>query len=411
MSAVWTITKGATALSLLADPYYLADELPLGTVPRAFDVLTGPTVDLPQIANYRTSDVRVLPWKCEVYGDDGQDLEDNLNALFDVLPGAGETATITIGRTDGTATAELELLAVSDLDAPYIYRRDMGRAAIVSCRLVCAPYTTSATDTLYSASAISLPCVLDLSAMTGQHEAPLELVLNAATADLHHVVAGVYPDEDAVIADFVKQAVVLTWSAGAAAADANGYPDGVGNTVWKTNSASAVYADIDVTSYEPGTYAVYANASRDSGADPAQVYTAYTDEVDIEGTDLRRHLLGYVSLPCSTVRGSATSSLRVYLISDGTDYVYLNTIELIPASWGITGWHHATTTESADELRFADGIVYADDVASLAYATGDRELFALGGVLILTGEAEAEAPLLAVTASLEYTPRWEQMPS
>jgi glycerophosphoryl diester phosphodiesterase len=538
MSAVWTITKGSTALSLLADPYYLADELPLGTVPRAFDILTGPTVDLPQIANYRTSDVRVLPWRCEVYGDDGQDLEDNLNALFDVLPRAGETATITIGRTDGTATAELELLAVSDLDAPYTYRRDMGRAAIVSCRLVCAPYATSATDTLYSAEAVSLPCVLDLSAMTGQHEAPLEF---AAAGHLHQAVAGVYPDGAATIADFIHKAVDLSWSAGVADIDANGYttdvgythkvadattiaaPDGsddatdralanelksdlnthmasttyhlaadtaistadatddatfialtqaldvkwkahaasttvhggiaddvalaavtalalaaspdkaacrtycnalkpihaahllattdVGHAVWKTNSASAVYADIDVTSYEPGTYAVYANARRDTAASPAQVYTAYTDEVDIEGTDLRRHLLGYVSLPCETVRGSATSSLRVYLISDGTDYVYLNTIELIPASWGIAGWHHGTTTETVAELRWDDGIVYADDAASLAYAIGDRELSVLDGALVVTGESDAEAATIATALSVSYDPRWEQLPA
>ena len=207
MSAVWTITKGATALDLLASDYHLADELPLGTVPRSFEVLGGPGVDLPQITGYRTSDARVLPWRCEVYGDDGQDLEDNLNALFDVLPREGETATITIGRTGGDSTAELRLLAVADLDCAYGYKRDMGRAATVTCKLYCEPFTTSPTDTLYTASAISLPAVLDLSAMTGLHEAPLDIVLNAATANLHQVVMGVYPDEDAVIADFVHEEI------------------------------------------------------------------------------------------------------------------------------------------------------------------------------------------------------------
>lgn len=337
---------------------------------------------------------------------------------LEVTARAGGTCTADLDwyASDDTYISSTEIKALSAITADARYAAVGAAPAAAAYARVSVAWSgaTGACEAIVydvdsGAHLISLPATIVLSAMHGQHEAPLELVL--AGTDLHHVAAGVYPDETAVVADFIHEAVDLSWSAGVAAADANGYPDGAGNTVWKTNSASAIYADIDVTGYEPGTYAVYANASRDAAASPAQVYTAYTDEVDIEGTDLRRHLLGYVSLPCETVRGSATSSLRVYLISDGTDYVYLNTVELIPASWGITGWHHGTSSESADELRFADGIVYADDTASLAYATGDRELAALGGALVVTGEAEVEAATVSAEVAIEYAPRWEQLPS
>lgn len=257
----------------------------------------------------------------------------------------------------------------------------------------------SAAETLYSASALSVPGVLDLSPMTGTMKSPLNVALNAATANLHQIVAGVYPDAPQPITKFVLKAATLTWSAGAAAADANGWPDGVGNTVWKTNAAAGVYTDIDVSDYLPGTYALYANVCRDAGASPASIGTPY-GTVDIEGTDLRRQFVGLVSLPCAVVRGSAASTLRVTLCGDGTDYAYVNTIEIVPVSWGAFSWHHGTAASSCDELRLEDGIVYADNVASPVYVTLGNELRVLGGTLVITGEGTAEAPTLDVEVTL-----------
>jgi hypothetical protein len=409
---ILTLTKGANAVDLTTAPYSLiAEDIDLGGVTRDPSYDATPTADLAVFKATRTNEPRRIPLSVWVRESDADTLAASVNALISCLPDDSTTATLTVGATGASGTVEATARAVDGLvEKPYTKLEDGHCIGRVSFTLACDPWLLSPTDTLYSASAVTLPCVLDLSAMQGQHAAPLDLVLNATTANLHQVVAGVYPDDSAVIADFVHEAATLTWSGGAAAADTNGYPDGTGNTVWSTNSAAGVYTDLDVTDYLPGTYAIYANVARQSAASPATIATAYTTAVAIEGTDLRRHLLGYVALPCSTVRASATSSLRVTLTSDGTDYVYCNTIEVIPASWGIAGWHHSTTSSSADELRWADDVVYADDVASLAYATDDRALSAFGGALVVTGEGTTEAATLAVTATIDYDPRWEQLP-
>lgn len=408
-AAVYTITKGAVALDLLAGDYYIAAELPIGNSPRSFEILSGPGMDLPRISAYHTSDARVVPFTCEVTGDDGQTLEDNLDALYTVLPGPGETATITVGRSDGDYTGTITVLAIDGLECRYDYSRDMAAFALVTCNLLCDPWVYGATDTLYDASAVTLPCVLDLSAMLGDHAAPLALLLDATSANLHQVVAGVYPADAQPVSTFVREAVDLTWSGGAADVDANGWPDGVGNTLWKTNAAAGVSADIDVSDFIEGTYAIYANVKRDAACDPATIETTYTAPVDIEGTDLRRHFLGLVSLPCAKVRGAATSTLRVTLKGDDTEYVYVNTVEFIPCHAGLIGWHHGTAGSSADKLRWEDEVVYADDAASLGYSLADREIIAKGGTLVITGEATTEAPTLAVATTVTYAPRWEQL--
>ncbi len=220
-------------------------------------------------------------------------------------------------------------------------------------------------------------------------------------------VAGIYPESGVAITKFVRKAVDLSWDTGSATTDSAGWPDGTGNTLWRTNSSSGATASVDVTDLGPGSYAVFANAKRDSGADPATVATSVTEAVDIDGTSLRRHLLGIVSLPLTAVRGSATSSLAVVLTSDGTDYAYLNTVEFVPVSWGCWGWHHATPASSCDELCLEDGVTYADDAASLAYVQLGQQLKSLGGTLVVTAEGTTAAPVLVATASVEYAARWQ----
>lgn len=409
-AAACTLAKSGTTIDLLAGDYALVKYLPIGAVPRDFGVLSGSGVDIATVTRTDKSAPRVVRLVVEVSGTDGQDCEDNLNDLIAVLPDTGETATLSVTRTDGDAAVTLTVLAASDLECDYDLARDAGPRATLTVDLACEPYAYGAAATLYSASAVTVPCVLSLADMTGLHAAPLSVLLDATTANLHHVAAGVYPDASATIAKFVLETVDLAWSAGAADTDANGYPDGTGNTVWKTNAAAGVYADVDVTDFEPGSYAVYVNARADADATVATLETTYTAAVDIESADLRRHLLGIVSLPCSAVRGSATSSLRVTMKGDDTYYAYANTVEFIPLSWGFAGWHHTTTTSYADKLRFEDGICYADDIASVAYMMGDGEIISRGGTLVVTGEGTAEAANVAVTATVTYTPRWEQFP-
>jgi len=344
----------------------------------------------------------------------GASLDATLAVVAAIADEVRDLATITVGLDGSAYTGQLVPKIGECVEVPLEHPAETelihAHRTVIDVVVEREAPVYGAADQLYTAAALTIPAVRDLSAMKGQMAAPLDLLLDATATNLHQVVAGVYPDAPAGLAKFILEAVDLSWSAGAADTDANGYPDGAGNTVWKTNAADGVYTDVDVTDFLGGSYAVYANVRRDTDCDPATIGTPYGG-VAIEGTDLRRQLVGLVSLPCSSVRGSATSTLRITLKGDDTDYAYCNTIEIIPVSWGYVGWHHTTPGSSADTLRFADGLVYADDVASLAYSIDPTSLLALGGTLVVTGEGTAEAPTLAVAATVTYLPRWEQLPA
>jgi len=389
----------------------------LGKPSRVAAEYGGPGVDIATLGAVDTSAHVEARFRIRVTGASLDATAAKVAAIADEVR---DLATITVGL-DGSAytgtivptigeCVEVPLEHPADAELIHAYRTTVD----VIVRREAPLY--GATDPLFTAEALSVPAVRDLSAMKGQMAAPLDLLLDATTANLHQLVCGVYPDAPHAITKFVLEAVDLTWyatgggaPAGSAAADANGWPDGVGNTLWKVNTLVGDYTDVDVTDYAGGTYALYANCKRDAGASPATIETTYTDPVTVEGTDLRRQLVGLVSLPCASVRGAATSTLRVTLCGDGTDYVYCNTLEFIP--WPFVGWHHATPASSVDKLRFEDDLVYADDVASLAYSIDPTSLITLGGTLVITGEGTAEAPTLAVTATVAYEPRWEQLPS
>jgi len=380
----------------------------LGKPQRVRPQYGGPGVDIAVAGPVDESAWAIARWTIELSDTSGDGVSARVAALAAELR---DLSAITVGMPNSAYTGTLTPKNAECLERPITAISPVAFAETVEVIVEREAWVYGATETPYDAEAVTIPCVLSLAAMLGDAPAPLNLLLEATAADLHQVVAGVYPDAPAALEKFVLEAVDLSWSAGAADTDANGYPDGAGNTVWKTNAAAGVYTDVDVTDYLPGTYALYANVKRDAGASPATIETPYTDPVTIEGTDLRRQLVGIVSLPCATVRGAATSTLRLTMKGDDTDYVYCNTLEIIPVSWGYVGWHHTTPGSSADTLRFADGLVYADDAASLAYAIDPTSLLALGGTLVIIGEGTAEAPTQAAETTVSYEPRWEQLPT
>ena len=389
----------------------------LGKPTRSAESLGGPGVDIARAGALDVSAWAEAHFTIAIGGADVDDVTARVAALANELR---DLSAIIIGLK-GSAHTGMLIPTRTDcveipLESPWDSRLMNAHKTAVEIVVQREPWVYGAVTALYAAQALSLPAVLNLSAMLGQAAAPLNLLFDAATANLHQLVCGVYPDAPVALSKFILKAVDLTWyatgggaPAGSAVAEANGWPDGAGNTLWKVNTLVGDYTDLDVTDFMGGSYALYANVRRDAGASPATIETPYGDAVAIEGTDLRRQLVGLVSLPCASVRGAATSTLRVTLCGDGTDYAYCNTLEIIPTP--LVGWHHVTPASYADTLRFADGFVYADDVASLGYRTNDAELIALGGTLVITGESTAEAPTLAVTASAEYVPRWEQLPS
>ena len=111
----------------------------------------------------------------------------------------------------------------------------------------------------------------------------------------------------------------------------------------------------------------------------------YQDAVAIPSTSLQLLPLGVVMLPTRAVRGAVPNNLIVYLAGDGTNYGYVNAFFLIPASFGgLIGWR---STGHAHELRWEDGMVYADDAAALSGSlNGGRPIIGKGGALVAVAE-------------------------
>jgi len=408
-SPLYTLSKGASSLDLLASPY-LATSMYPGNVPRSIALEGGgPTDDLPQVGYISMSGERRIPLSVEVWGTTGDSCEANVRALIDMLPKVrGETSTLSIRRADGTNTCKATVLAVENLNCDYEHVRHVRYRALLTCDLICQPYLYSASaQTLYNAHTFALPAVVDLTAQIGQYRAPLDIAVTASGGGLARVFAGLYADATAAIGLFVRKAVDLAWSGGAAAADAAGYPDGVGNTVWGSNAAAGVYADIDDTAMAPGEYLIVANCKATT-ANHAYAAVGGLDWVAIPSTSLDLLVLGIVTLPYKTVRSGGASALRVYLQGDGsTNYAYLNYVALLPCP--VLGWKKASG--GATTVRVENGLFYVDNIADLSDLVGARQVSALGGELVMLGTTTTPAPTRNLDVSISATARWEQFPA
>lgn len=401
------LTKGASSVNLNAAPYHVAmEQRDYGGVPRATDVVAGD--DLPRFGRTRHGAARLVPYVIEVSGADRDALEANKAALLEVLPDDDMAATLTIGPTAGSTTGELTARAVDGpIIGPYTFAEDVGYRAQVSFVLACDPYVVAPTETLADAAAVTTPAAVSLAAQTGQFPAPLDLLVSGSS--LVAIYAARYPDAAAPLSRFVIRAVNLSWSGGAAAPDAAGYPDGVGNTLWGTASTGGVSAAIDVTGYEPGEYHLFCRGKSSNAAGVVFAQHQYGRPVRLTGTTLALYHLGVVTLPTAAVRGAGTATLAVTLTGDGTHLAYANTFVLLPASLGgCVGWRSSV---AAGSITFADGIVYAGNVAALADAFGAETVRGLGGALVIVAERTPPAPTTSVNLTVTDKPRHEQFPA
>ncbi|MDD4868523.1 MAG: hypothetical protein PHQ28_15855, partial [Mycobacterium sp.] len=267
--------------------------------------------------------------------------------------------------------------------------------------LICTFDTEAITeDVLWAPGAYELESL-------GQFAAPVEGTFDAMGSELAALYAGVYEDVTASIADFAIEAVDLPWSGGSATTDSAGYPDGAGNTVQRNQSATEIYADLVVTGYEDGEYLFLAK-SKATAANAGTIRHAYCDAVDIPTTALALLNLGMVTLPCSSVRGTAASTLRVYLAGDGTNYGYVNVFFLVPASRGLIAWQ--MSSGHAHAITHDGRIIYADDVADFEHAPGPKPLITRGGLLVVVAEQATPEPVTGLVTTLTTRPRYAQLP-
>jgi hypothetical protein len=347
-------------------------------------------------------------FRIRIHGDDAEDLDARIAAWRAQVPhplnGVSEN-TFTYGlpgRTSVvTGTVLYSKVAVPSITHLYV----AGDQAVLELHLTRRPHLTTPAQLIHDATGLDSPALASLAAMTTEYETPLALGLTAPGADLQRLYAAIVPS-GLTIADLVLHAVTdLTWSAGAAAAEVAGYPDGVGNTCWRTNALAGAYTDIADTDFAPGEYIVLLNA-KGTTANTAYAKVGSLPYVAIPTTALALLVLGTVTLPYQTVRGSGTSALRVTIKGDdGANYAWVNYVALLPAP--VLGW---AATSAAASLYADDGAFYADDIADRSHVVSPSKLRAAGGSVAVLSQGSTAAPTLHTHLTASATPRHAQFP-
>jgi hypothetical protein len=386
-------------------------EMELGIPKREAAEYGGPGFDIARLGAVDMSGLVESRFVIDVFGSDPDSI---VATVSQISASVRERASITIGLRGSAYTGTLVSVLGSCIeiptDEPWRSMLARGERTRVEVTVKRDPYVYGPTETLADASAYDLPAVIDLSAQTGDHPAPLDILADFGAGEATQFFAGRYPDAGAATGDFVHLATALSWSGGAATTDAAGYPDGVGNTIWRADASAGVSAAIDVTDYEPGEYLVLCRGKSSNAAGVVYARQQYGAAVRLTGTTLALYPLGTVTLPTAAVRGAGAATLTVYLRGDDTYYACANAFYLVPASFGgLIGWQAATG--HAHALRWSSDMLYADDVGALGEAFGGRRIVGKGGCLVAVAELATPAATTAADMTVTDEPRWEQFPA
>lgn len=411
---IFTLTKNGTTLDLNTDDYSPVGDSSFGAVGRDWSAESAPGMPAPRFGP-TTIGPRSIPVVREVTGTSADDLAAKISALIAVLPDDDTPTTVTMGGSGSSYTGTATARRVDGyVEKPYTFSEDVGYRTLVSFTLTCDPHLQTPTETLYDASAQTLPAVVSLSTMVGDGDPALDTELDFDALEVVKFYAGRYPDADATIATFARELVGATWvdvsGTGAAASDDAGYGTAIsGNELWGTEGEA--YTNIDWSDMLGGEYHFLVNAKSQDGSDPGSISIPGVDAVTVSDTSLSLYSLGTVYLPPTVVRGSVASTLRLTITGAGSgDAVYVNAAFAIPVSWGGLLIFRRSSGH-VHTLGFTDDMVFADDVGALGESPGDRRIRGKGGSLVMVAEQATPAPTTAAELTLSYDPLWEQLPS
>ncbi len=298
-----------------------------------------------------------------------------------------------------------ETLYGYDVRAPITATQACVRIGWIDDTVPTGDCKATVSDVMFGDGVGRAPFVLPAYDQHGEFAAPWNLDIDASTGELAALYAGRYPDAAADIGTFAFEAVDLTWSTVSATTDAAGWPDGAGNTVERRQSATEIYADIDVSDLEPGEYLLVAKCKATT-ANTGTIRHEYSNPIDIPTTSLGLLNLGTVRLPTNAVRGASTDVLRVYLAGDGTNYGYVNAFFFVPVSFGgFVGWQ--ASSGHAHTLTWEDGVLYVDDAGNMADSLKIAPIVGLGGTLVVIAEQVTPEPTTALSNTLTVVPRYE----
>jgi hypothetical protein len=179
----------------------------------------------------------------------------------------------------------------------------------------------------------------------------------------------------------------------------------------KTTSTTRMHTALETSAVPPGDYLVLLRAKTSNTADTGSLdiasATRWTASIPTAANKWRYYELGDLSLPYSIVRGTAGSTMEIGVTSvNGSYFVAVDTIVLLPYRAGFQSWHGATATTYSGVFFDSDGAVYLDDVCHLEDATGAPIKSLAGELLVLCDEKDGDTDHTHLTVTLTQIPRY-----
>ncbi len=328
---------------------------------------------------------------------------EQLRVLLGLLQAELAKEQTTMTATPKGMVAPVNFIVAGDpADVPDDLRLQCTKKPIIELHLWRQPMSTLALESV-GPTTISTPAVVDLSAMKGEHRAPLDILLSAPdTNDLHAVWMAWVPEEHAAWVDgggWIVEAEGLTWDGGSIQSDLYGYPANPTNNSWRAVTQT-IHATVPDTGLPPGPFLILPHATLQTGCSLA---TPWGDTLaPVEGEHWQE--LAHHVLPGAVVRGAATSSWQLTMTGGATD-AYLDRLAFLPTQWGFWRWHKASGHSHAVQIEA--GTPYLDNVCNLADVVGSG-IEALGGRLLIVTDREngqLTGGVQSVALTYSYDPR------
>jgi len=359
----------------------------------------------------------------EVTGTSKEDIEANIAELISHLPmaGRGPLNLVRIASDGLTAVTDVAVAIDGMFSWPYSFRYDIGNIAEVEFTLVCTAYATLS-PVADGPTSLTTPCVVDLSAMTGEYPGPLDMLFSAPdTNDLTEFwVAYVPADETAACAwadalSWIIEAESLSWTNGTAAVVAYANPTGGANNAVVTDGNPTMYADFDMAALPISSYGILARAkASDAGcymwtsrAGISGLFTPLTELPDNGPFAVAG--MGSVRLPTKAMCGAATDLVRFSFSPATGDSVSADRLFTMPTRWGAWHWKaasgHKHAVERVGETLYVSDTNAAAGVVDMVEVVGAAIEGLRGRLLIVAQGTSVTEATHAVALTYTYTPR------
>lgn len=346
---------------------------------------------VPRLLAVDRSELRRLYLPIVLRGDDVDDVADQLDEINTAL---AKSTTLVVA--DGTATKSITFRTLPSPSAECPTQRMFARGLLLPVLSInVEPYAYGDEVTLINA-ATALPAQIDLSAMTGSYETPLEV--SFALSDMTQIICGLLEEEYASWTGWLVDANTLSWDSGGAAVDGNA----AGGMAWKVTGGVRAGAAINVTGFPRGEYALWIRARMTAGsADLWSSSIGSSRAVTVSETAYAWHDLGRLICPTRHTYGAGTATTSVFMNLTSTNDGWIDRIAFVRAAAGYLAYNG----DACDSFAHDGEHAYVDGRTDYESVRGSA-LYAKRGKLCAIAETDgASGASISPTVVVKATSR------